>query len=946
MERKRKKKNKFSEEPLTKMGPRMADVFLSDSQGLIPSIIHLPRIIHLRVEKEKSGHNSFVLESKREIEKETIENEKKNALPVSNRIIQNPGENHEPLSESRYGAGEDAIIFHFPAVAEIPEPLQAEEIQNELNSLLSDEEQREAKFIERVEAEKKCKRAEIAQKIRLVPSRGSEVLHLKQEIAPLRKFVLKKEVPRQEVISRDEKILRDLILRDSADGSIPWVAPPVSWRNFRQKAVSRSDRAERGKKEISGVIEIIPKKQNILRNKTGTDKTKTKKEERIFFHGSALKEAGIVIASVVLFGTLTGFVSSFSALPRLKETLETKARDGATYLLSGLKSMTVADVSAGQRDLLEASRFFSEAEEQLKESTNVAQRILARLDPKERFETGSILLATGKKLADLGGETEELARLFSSNFSGQFSLTETLEKSAPALNMLATEIGKINKDMARINPDSLKNDMRAEFIKLQDGVAALSGVLTGYLDSQEVLLRLLGAKQDSQYLFIFENNREIRPGGGFIGSFALTDFSRGLVKKVKVDTIYNPDGQLKEFIVPPAPLKKLTDRWYTRDANWFADFRTNAQKISELFEKSGGPTVDGVIAITPTVLENLLRVTGPISMPEYGVTVTDENVIDETQRLVTFEYDKESGNPKQFLSDLLPEVLKRVAEMPREKWGTALGLLTDSLKQKQILLWFRNEEAQKKSENLNWSGAVRDATMDYLMRVEANVGGHKTDELIEQDVRYDVTVEDDGKATATLVVTRHHRGSKQGRADWNPDEDWYRKANVIYERTLVPRGSELLEARGFKKTEEVPSPYKNQTDYSMYLRDRNLEDLEKGEFRHENGTVISEESGKTSFGNWIITEPGETTVTVYRYRLPFSFNLTALIVSPFSYHLLTQKQPGHQPVQMSADFHLPEGFKILWAGPEAGVAYEGKRKASFTAILASDSVWGIVAERL
>jgi hypothetical protein len=138
--------------------------------------------------------------------------------------------------------------------------------------------------------------------------------------------------------------------------------------------------------------------------------------------------------------------------------------------------------------------------------------------------------------------------------------------------------------------------------------------IKSFLTSHAVVLELLGSRQDRQYLVMFQNNRELRPTGGFIGSFALVDVSRGEVRKVLVDTIYNPDGQLKDFLIPPVPLQKITDRWFARDANWFADFRTSASKVAHLFERSGGPTVDGVLAITPVLLEDLLRLTGPISM--------------------------------------------------------------------------------------------------------------------------------------------------------------------------------------------------------------------------------------------------------------------------------------------------------------------------------------------
>ena len=67
--------------------------------------------------------------------------------------------------------------------------------------------------------------------------------------------------------------------------------------------------------------------------------------------------------------------------------------------------------------------------------------------------------------------------------------------------------------------------------------------------------------------------------------------------------------------------------WTMHDANWFPNFPTSAEKVSWFYEKTGGRTVDGVIAITPELLRDLLAITGPIDMPEYDKTINADNFI-------------------------------------------------------------------------------------------------------------------------------------------------------------------------------------------------------------------------------------------------------------------------------------------------------------------------------
>jgi len=141
--------------------------------------------------------------------------------------------------------------------------------------------------------------------------------------------------------------------------------------------------------------------------------------------------------------------------------------------------------------------------------------------------------------------------------------------------------------------------------------------LEEFNQKQTIFQDLLGYNGPRKYLFLFQNNHEIRATGGFIGSYGVLNVHNGNVKELFVDGIFNPDGQLSVRVVPPKPIQKISTNWSTHDANWFPNFPTSAEKIAWFYEKTGGPTVDGIITLTPTVMEKLLEITGPIEMLEY-----------------------------------------------------------------------------------------------------------------------------------------------------------------------------------------------------------------------------------------------------------------------------------------------------------------------------------------
>jgi len=66
-------------------------------------------------------------------------------------------------------------------------------------------------------------------------------------------------------------------------------------------------------------------------------------------------------------------------------------------------------------------------------------------------------------------------------------------------------------------------------------------------------------------------------------------------------------------------------------------------------EKSDGPTVDGVIAITPTTLERILKIFGEIDLSEdYDMVIDSENLWLKLQTLAE-QKPNQTKTPKKLL---------------------------------------------------------------------------------------------------------------------------------------------------------------------------------------------------------------------------------------------------------------------------------------------------------
>jgi len=282
-----------------------------------------------------------------------------------------------------------------------------------------------------------------------------------------------------------------------------------------------------------------------------------------------------------------------------------------------------------------------------------------------KISSGNHLIEGGKDISQAGILLSELANDFENikkgeNVGEDVSYLEIFQKSENKIKEAASFLKSAQNHLEEVNIDDIPENLKDKFSFLKRVLPEANLILSDFLKEEKIFTDVLGGNGARKYLFLFQNNQEMRSTGGFIGSYAILDISNGRVRKFFIDGIFNPDGQLKENIVPPVPIQKISAGWSLHDSNWFPDFPVSAEKAIRFYEKTGGPTADGVITMTPTVLKKLLKVTGPIDLSEYGITITGENFLEKIQYETEIGYDKELNQPKKILADLAPKILDKI----------------------------------------------------------------------------------------------------------------------------------------------------------------------------------------------------------------------------------------------------------------------------------------------
>jgi hypothetical protein len=590
------------------------------------------------------------------------------------------------------------------------------------------------------------------------------------------------------------------------------------------------------------------------------------------------------------------------------------------------------DTAIAEQEFEKAAESFHDARSLLDQFQFVLGGLSKVLPLASKAKTGHALTAAGESLANAGtAVVDMIAPLVTPEKERTVDFPEMIllvQQHLPtALQHVEGAIDSLND----VNVQDLPENLRAEFRSIQDALPAITSGLTNIREGSDVLFTLLGGKGTKRYLVLFQNNQELRPTGGFVSAIALVDVSGGRVMALSVPGggAYDLKGQLTEHLISPEPLHLVNPHWQLQDANWWPDFPTSAKKVMWFYEKSGGPTVDGVCAVTPDLVLDVLETTGPVELPEYGKVITQETFFAEVNASETVNPER----PKQLIADLLPRVLDRLFHTPALNQLSLLGVVETAVREKQLLLYFPDTTLEASVQSLGWGGAVTQAERDALLVVDTNIGGGKTDGVIDEKIDHEASIEADGRVVDTVTVTRTHHGA--------PNDPLTGIRNVNFLRVYVPRGSTLLSVEGYERMD----PKRFLGPDQGYRVDPQIEEIEGRPVIDElTQTRTSEEFGYTVFANWVGVGPGETAVFRLSYELPFRIRPQRSFFSsrPATYSLLVQKQPGTSGRYVTSTVRYPEQYELSWITPESDDLHRENGFVRYSAPLDTDLLVGVV----
>ena len=451
---------------------------------------------------------------------------------------------------------------------------------------------------------------------------------------------------------------------------------------------------------------------------------------------------------------------------------------------------------------------------------------------------------------------------------------KTMGKVTPKIDDIAANLVLAKKEVDNVDPNRYPslifgkkiNGQIVQIKKLADDGASFINDARPLI---RILPNLLGEPKEKKYLVLFQNDKELRPTGGFITAYAVFRVDQGIIHVDNSSDIYGLDDTIPNKQKAPRPILEYLPKvplFNLRDSNLSPDFVKSMETFMTLYNKSSGPSVDGIIALDTHALIGAMNILGDMTVD--GTTFTTKTdprcgcpqaiyeleAIADTPVQADFRYVNlyaVNAARKNIIGDLMYAIMnKAFSSSPKLYWGPLFQEMISQTSQKHIFYYVFDKNAQKGLEALNVSGRIVPFEGDYLSINEANFGGAKSNLFTTEQVSQNYVLNSDRTITKTVTINWEN--------PYPPSDCNLERGNLCLNAVLrdwiriyTPLGSKMISSQG--------------SEVKM---------------------ISYDELGKTVFEGFLTIRPKGTATFTISYQLPFKLDKN----SPLP--VLIQKQGG------------------------------------------------------
>ncbi|CAN5700194.1 hypothetical protein BH18ACT15_BH18ACT15_03380 [soil metagenome] len=398
---------------------------------------------------------------------------------------------------------------------------------------------------------------------------------------------------------------------------------------------------------------------------------------------------------------------------------------------------------------------------------------------------------------------------------------------------------------------------------------------------------VLGADGPRRYLIGAQNSDELRGTGGALLQFALLEIRNGRPKLQRGGAASVYDVDKNREVINSVTLPR--DAWYQKEiddsrrfgnANWSPDWPLSAT-LTLAFGRASSPrfpAVDGVFAVDPLAIRELVPAAGTFHSPRAHVKVTKRGVVELLLYRAYGKFPKPQIR-RAVLKDVVDGFYAHLFD-PAHPTALPAGL-AKALAEKHVQAWFKDPKEEAFARDKGWDGGIsRRAGGDYLNVVEQNVGGNKLNYFEGMRSSMDVRLGGPDAEVSTTVEVTNDVFLPQPR--WILGDQLLTALHRPMINVYVPQRATLAKASHDGPLLPAPAP-------AVWNGDSPPEHYERG---------------KKVWSATLDIPPGESGSVTFDYRVP---GVVTREEGRKTYRLVLQHQPKLHPQTQVVRIRLPAG---------------------------------------
>lgn len=281
----------------------------------------------------------------------------------------------------------------------------------------------------------------------------------------------------------------------------------------------------------------------------------------------------------------------------------------------------------------------------------------------------------------------------------------------------------------------------------------------------KTLKTMLGVAGDRTYVLAAQCSAEIRASGGFPGAIGVMRIQNGILTIQDFQKVYDV---LSSYTPAEAKVTSQEANLFhgglsaPRDADYCPDFERVAYIWALGYEAKQSEAVDGVISLTPVVVQRLLKAMDQEITLFDGLTMDGSNACRVLQYDLYYKYfsNQYVANSKVISDQLFADAAKKTMlllqdNMDGNKLSGYLDVVEKSVADRTMMMWMKDETEQAVIRSLGWNGGLNSNPEKPEAGVYVNcVIASKMGIFLEMDTKAgERTQNSDGSYTYPITVT-------------------------------------------------------------------------------------------------------------------------------------------------------------------------------------------------